>query len=333
MSSYTQLTQRQRYQIELYRNEFQLSQAEIARRLGVSPSTISRELRRNSRPRRGYQAERAHQEAQARRRRKARRRIPEALWRQVEVLLRQRWSPQQISQWLRKEGRPSVSHERIYQWILADKRRGGDLYLCLRQSRRRRRKRYGSTSAPAPISGRVPIEQRPAVVERRSRLGDWEADTLVGRGGSGALVSLTERRSRLVRLARVARRKADGVARQVITLLQPLAEQVLTLTSDNGGEFAQHRRIAQTLGADFYFARPYAAWQRGSNENANGLIRQYFPKSRRFDTLTEAELQLAVQQLNDRPRHCLEWRTPNEVFFGPDSSEVKAWRARLQRIL
>ena len=258
MSSYTQLTERQRYQIELYGNEFQLSQTEIARRVGVSRSTISRELRRNSGGRGGYQAARAQQKAWQRRKKKARRRIPGVLWQQVEALLRQRWSPQQISQWLRKEGRVRVSHERIYQWILEDKRRGGHLYQCLRHCRGRR-KRYGSAPRGSTIPNRVPIEQRPAVVAHRSRLGDWEADTIVGCKSSGVLVSLTERRSRLIRLAPLARRKARAVADRVIDLLQPLAPQVLTLTSDNGTEFADHQRIARRLRVGFYFAQPYAA--------------------------------------------------------------------------
>ncbi len=333
MSGYTQLTPRQRYQIELYRNEYQLSQAEIARRLGIHRSTVGRELRRNGSGRSGgYQAERAQQKAEQRRRQKTRRRVPPALVHQVEALLRQYWSPQQISQWLRKERRPSVSHEWIYQWILKDKRGGGDLYRCLRHCRKRR-KRYGSVPRGSTIPDRTPIEQRPAVVETRSRLGDWEADTVIGCRSSGVLVSLTERRSRLVRLAHLARRKADDVAAQVIDRLQPLAAWVLTVTSDNGTEFAGHRRIARHLQAAFYFARPYAAWQRGSNENANGLIRQYFPKSHRFDTITEEELRRVEEQLNNRPRRCLGWRTPNEVFFGPDAPVAEAWREQLERLL
>ena len=146
-------------------------------------------------------------------------------------------------------------------------------------------------------------------------------------------MSLTERRSRLVRLAPLARRKARAVADRMIDLLRPLAPQVLTLTSDNGTEFADHQRIARRLRVGFYFAQPYAAWQRGSNENANGLIRQYFPKSRRFDTITQAELEQVVAQLNNRPRHCLGWRTPNEVFFGADARVVKAWREQLSQLL
>ena len=231
-----------------------------------------------------------------------------------------------------RRGAPSVSHEWIYQWILKDKRRGGDLYRCLRHCRKRR-KRYGSVPRGSTIPDRLPIEQRPAVVETRSRLGDWEADTVIGCRSSGVLVSLTERRSRLVRLAHLARRKADDVAAQVIDRLQLLAAWVLTVTSDNGTEFAGHRRIARRLQAAFYFVRPYAAWQRGSNENANGLIRQYFPKSRRFDTITETELRRVEEQLNNRPRRCLSWSAPNEVFFGPDAPVVDIWQQQLERFL
>lgn len=162
-----------------------------------------------------------------------------------------------------------MSHERIYRHVYADKHAGGTLHLHLR-CRRERRKRYGKHSRRGQIAGRVGIEERPAVVDARRRIGDWEADTIVGRRGRGTILSLVERKSKLVRLCWVARKGAEEVAEASLAALGPLADKVLTLTSDNGGEFAHHARIAEGLGARFYFARPHASWERGVNENTNG---------------------------------------------------------------
>jgi IS30 family transposase len=310
--SYTQLTREQRYQIYALRKAGH-SQAETAAIVGVHKSSISRELRRN-RGRRGYRPGRAQELAEARRRAAHRPRISEATWALVESLLRRDWSPEQIAGRLKLERQPSVSHERIYQHVSADRRAGGTLHLHLR-CQRERRKRYGKHSRRGQIAGRVGIEARPGVVDARRRIGDWEADTIVGRRGRGALLSLVERKSKLVRLCWVERKGAEEVAQASLTVLRPLAEHVLTLTSDNGGEFAHHARIAQGLGADFYFARPHASWERGVNENTNGLVRQYFPKRTDFATITQAEVEQVVERLNERPRKTLGYRTPNEVFY------------------
>ena len=151
---------------------------------------------------------------------------------------------------------------------------------------------------------------------QRARLGDWELDTIIGKGHKQALVSLTERKARLALIAKVERKTADQVATTIVRLLTPHAKKVHTLTSDNGKEFARHKEIAEHLNADFYFAHPYASWERGTNENMNGLIRQYFPKQRDLSTVTDDEIQKAMDRLNNRPRKCLGYRTPNEVFFG-----------------
>ncbi len=332
MRSYTQLTETQRYQIEALRG-LDMSQAEVARRVGVDRGAACRELKRNADARSGrYRAELACRKAKERRQKRARRRVSPAVWRRVKKLLKQGWSPQRISAWLDKEGLGKVSHELIYRWVWADRRRGGDLYLRLRQGHRRRR-RYGRGKGRSRIPGRVPIQERPEVVETRSRLGDWEADTVIGRRGGGVLASLLERKSRLARFKRLPRRTARAVADAIIGMLAPLRDRVLTVTSDNGTEFMDHRRVARRLGARFYFADPYSSWQRGSDENANGLIRQYFPKSRRFDTISEEEARAVEDRLNDRPRLCLGWRTPNEAFFGADSEVVRAWREEMSRLL
>lgn len=313
MSSYTQLTQEQRYQIYALMKA-ELNQSEIAAIVGVHKSTVSRELGRN-RGQRGYRPKQAHQMATERHQAKAKSRIINEDWHVVERLLREDWSPEQISLWLAQEQRLAISHEWIYQHILADKRRGGDLHRHLR-CQKSRRKRYGTYDRRGQLPHRVSIDERPAIVECRTRLGDWELDTVIGKGHKQAIVSLTERKSRLALIAKVPTKEADGVKDAVLMLLSPLSEHVHTITSDNGKEFARHEAIASALDADFYFAHPYASWERGLNENTNGLIRQYFPKDCDFTTITDKDIQHAMDKLNNRPRKCLGMKTPNQVFFG-----------------
>ena len=321
MRRYTQLTLEQRYQIQtLLKTGHRYT--EMARVLGVHASTISREVRRNQGCR-GYRPQQAHRITLARRHTKARRRIPMETWHRVDRLLQEEWSPEQISGWLRTGQGSSVSHEWIYQHVLHDKWAQGTLSRHLR-CQRHRRKRYGTYSCRGQLRNRVSIEERPAVVARRARLGDWEVDTMIGKGHQQALVSLTERKSRLSLLAKVVRKSADAVATAVIALLKPLALPLHTLTSDNGKEFAHHERIAQALKVRFLFAHPYASWERGLNENTNGLIRQYFPKHRTFTTVTEEAIRIVMNKLNNRPRKVLGFKTPNQVCFGITPSVVLA---------
>jgi len=310
MKGYKQLTREQRYQIYALKKAGH-NQAAIARNLGVHPATISRELSRN-RGARGYRPKQADELASERKQQRGTPRITAAQWTQVENLLRQEWSPEQIAGRLALERHPRISHERIYQYVYAEKAAGGTLYRHLR-CQKQRRKRYGSYSRRGHIPNRVTIDARPPVVERKARLGDWEADTIIGRQRTGAILSVVERKSKLTRLAKVARTTAEQVAHALTTQLQPLA--VKTITSDNGREFAQHQQIGQQLKADFYFAHPYHAWERGVNENTNGLVRQYFPKQADFAPITDAQLDHVMQRLNNRPRKTLSYKTPNEVFF------------------
>ncbi len=309
--SYTQLTQEQRYQIHALL-KMGHHQTEIAEYLEVHKSTISRELRRNK-GLRGYRPKQAHQKAMSRRNH-ARRRIKPGIWLLIEAKIRQEWSPEQIAGWLKRQVAVEISHEWIYQYVLVDKHAGGTLYRHLR-CKKKRRKRYGSYDRRGKLPNRVSIEERPAIVDKRQRLGDWEVDTIVGKGHRQAIVSLTERKSRLVLLRKVDRRTADLVSDAVISLLQPFAKHLHTITGDNGKEFAEHERISLELNADFFFAHPFAAWERGTNENLNGLVRQYIPKRREFDTITEHDLLFITNRLNHRPRKCLDFRTPIEVFF------------------
>lgn len=267
MRRYTQLTREQRYQIYVLKKAGH-SQSDIARLLGVHKSTISRELRRNN-DQRGYRPKQANQLARQRHLDKPRRQIRSETWELIESRLRLDWSPEQISGWLRRSDWPNVSHERIYQHILTDKKYGGDLHKHLR-CQKQRKKRYGSKDRRGQLPDRTSVEARPAIVEQRSRVGDWELDTIIGKGHKQAIVSLTERKARMSLIAKVERKTADQVAAKIIQLLKPHADKIHTLTSDNGREFARHKEIARTLTTNFYFAHPYASWERGTNENMNG---------------------------------------------------------------
>jgi IS30 family transposase len=290
------------------------SPTEIAKELEVHKSTISRELSRNA-GERGYRPKQADEKASQRRANAPHReRILKETWKVVEEKLRQDWSPEQISGWLKKNQEVRISHEWIYQYILTDQKAAGDLCTHLRQHGKRR-KRYGKYDRRGKLPNRVSIEERPEVVEQRERLGDWEIDTLVGKGHQGALVSLVERKSRYTLLQPVTQRLANLVADATILLLHPFVDLVHTITGDNGKEFAEHVRIAETLKTNFYFAHPYSAWERGTNENTNGLVRQYFPKKTDFSKVTLPDIKIAVDRLNHRPRKCLDFKTPFEVFF------------------
>jgi IS30 family transposase len=313
MKGYTQLTQEQRYQIYALKKAG-LDQTETAVIIGVDKGTISRELKRNS-GLRGYRPQQAHSLMLGRRANKSASRIGDNAWSRVEQLLHEEWSPEQISGWILEETRETISPEWIYQYVLRDKAQGGDLYRHLR-CQRQRKKRYGVYSTRGKLSNRTSIDERPSVVDSRSRYGDWELDTIIGKGHKQAIVSLTERKSKLSLIAKVSRKTADLVSKAIIGLLSPIADRVHTMTSDNGKEFAQHEIMAKALDADFYFAHPYSSWERGLNENTNGLIRQYFPKDCDFTTITAKEIKRVMNKLNNRPRKLLGFKTPNQVFFG-----------------
>lgn len=309
---YRQLTQGQRYQIEMGLACKQ-SQAAIAKQLGVDPATISREIRRNggTRP---YKADAAMKKSDARRA-GARKCCKPRAWLKshLPLWLEQGFSPEQITERLKLE-RPDqvVSHEWIYRFIEADKREDGLLYLHLRHRRRRYRKRYGSHDRRGQLRNRVSISERPAEVESRERLGDWEGDTVHGVGGN--LVTLVDRKSGYLSAYPVKRRTRRQVTRAIN--LQLKGHKVHTLTLDNGKEFAGHEHIAMKNGCKVYFADPYSSCQRGSNENTNGLLRQYFPKGSDFSTLTVEAVNRVVAKINLRPRKRLGWKTPYEVYAG-----------------
>jgi transposase, IS30 family len=272
---YTHLTQNERYQIHILRKAGH-NQSEIARMLARSKSTISRELKRHC-GQRGYRPKQAQELSLARMRaRDNGRRIAAATWDFVDSKLAQQWSPEQICGYRKVNDMPSVSHESIYQRIYADKRAGGRLHVHLR-CQKKRKKRYA--------------------------------------GQQQALVTLNERQSRYTLIGKVARKTAQAVSDTIITLLTPFSSWVHTLTTDNGKEFSQHERVAESIETQFYFAHPYCSWERGANENMNGLIRQFFPKKMSFDQISDSNIEAVMDNLNSRPRKCLGFKTPNDVFM------------------
>lgn len=308
--NYTHLTQEERYQISIL-DKAGHSQKEIAYLLNRSESTVSRELSRN-RGMRGYRPQQAQRKADERRAVNART-IDETTWKFVEEKLREAWSPEQISGHLEAVMQPGISHETIYQRVYADKQAGGHLWTYLR-CQKVRKKRYGTPEHRGSIPNRRSIDERPSVVDTRSRVGDWEVDTIIGKHHKQALVSLTERKSGVALIHKVKRKTAEAVSTAIIQLLRPYKRKVHTLTSDNGKEFTDHESIAEALETDFYFAHAYSSWERGTNENTNGLIRQYFPKGSDFTAITQADIDHVMNQLNSRPRKRLGYQTPSQVF-------------------
>ena len=310
--AYKQLSEEQRHMIYALRQEG-CSQRRIAEVLRVHPATISRELRRNIRCR-GYRPAMAHQLALAR---KAIPRKPSKLTpiicSRLAHYLKKQWSPEQIAGRLRRLGSLFISHQTIYKLVALDRMRGGSLFKQLRRGGRRPRRH--PTSDGSIIRDRTSIDLRPAVVAERSRLGDWEADTIIPPDRKSVLVSLVERMSRFTLLAKIPNKRASQLTQSVIRLMTPLKSKVLTITSDNGTEFACHKIISRKLEADFFFAHAYKAWERGLNENTNGLVRQYLPKHSSFESITSQQVSAIMVALNHRPRKSLDFRTPVEVFY------------------
>jgi transposase, IS30 family len=293
----------------------QLSQAEIARRLQRHPSTISRELRRNRSPN-GYWASAAQTKADTRRSKRPWTRKMERpeVASYVRERLRLRWSPDEIAGRLRddfpRDRHRRVLRQTIYTWIHTHR---AAAYWCryLRRLGRVRRREEKCGRLPACVS----IEGRPTVVDRRTRYGDWEGNTVVGRGHRSGAVTLVDRKSGYLLMAKVSDRQAATVRKAMVQLFQPLPPRLRkTLTLDNGKEFAEHEQLAATTALDVYFAKPYCAWQRGTNENTNGLVRQFFPKGSDMAHVPAKQFEKVQHLLNNRPRRRLGYRTPLEIL-------------------
>lgn len=306
---YKQLIEGQRYQIEAYLREG-FSYREIGKRLQVSHSTISREVRRNRIRDNHYLPEVAHAKTVKQRGQAAKYSVPALTITFVEFGLSQKWSPEQIAGVGKIIGH-SVSHEWIYGYIQRDKLRGGKLFKQLRHGHRKYRK---GSRAKRYNSNRVGIECRPAIVNKKKRFGDWEADTVLGKNGTGAIVSLVERKSKLYLIRKVPAKTAADVGRAMVGMLWRYRGHVRTITADNGAEFCAHALVADKLKTDIYFANPYSSWERGLNENFNGLLRQYIRKGTDLRTVTDKQIADVERALNARPRKCLGFKQPALVF-------------------
>lgn len=307
--NYQQLTEGRRYQISALL-ERGISVSEIAKTVKCHRSTIYRELKRSGKKEQ-YLPDKAHQQSVAKRRQARKYRIPQPRIDFIELLLSIDWSPEQISNVLTHAG-AKVSHEWIYRYVARNKRQGGKLFRHLRQGHKRYR-RGKKEKAPA-IKNAISIEERPEIVDNRERIGDWEIDTVLGKHGTGAMVTILERKTRFYLTKKAPSKSAKDVTKATIDMLLPYKEFVHTITADNGREFAGHEEIAEALEAKVYFAHPYSSWERGANENANGLLRQYVKKGTDLRTVSDDDIERAQQRINYRPKKCLGFKQPAVVF-------------------
>lgn len=313
---YCQITPAERYTLATLRKQVPaLKIAEIARLLGRHRSTIAREIARNSSRRDGvYRIRHAEDEANRRRWRSGRnQRFVAADWELVVRLLREHLSPEQISGRLELEGRLAISHESIYRYIRNDKRRGGTLFRLLRQPARWR-KRHAGAEKRGRLPGKRHISERPVSVALRQEIGHWEMDTIVSPADRHCVISLVERLSGCVLIGKLRSRSVAATNRRVIQLIRAHRHLFKTITVDNGTEFHGYREIERATGTTFYFATPYHSWERGTNENTNGLIRQYIPKRSSMQYVTQARCSDIALRLNNRPRKRLGFLSPIEVF-------------------
>ena len=305
------LTLAQRYELEsMLKASF--SQIEIALKLGVHKSTISRELKRNSMSRSNiYRAELAQYKCDTRHKFKTKHiRFTDEMRNQVDNYLRQDYSPEQITGYLSSLGIDCVSHERIYQYVWREKHEGGILYRHLRRQGKKYAKRGSKYTGRGKIPNRIDISKRPEIVDAKVRFGDLELDTVVGVQHKSALVTINDRVSGMLKMKKVTVKETRQVCKVIVELLEDWKPYVKTITADNGSEFASHHKVSEQIAIDFYFARPYHAWQRGANENLNGLIRQYFPKGIDFKDVSDHQIKVIENKLNNRPRKRFNFKTP-----------------------
>jgi IS30 family transposase len=317
------LTYEQRCQIDVLLQR-KISRVEIGRQIGVHRSTITKEIQRNSLRGAEYECNKAHKKAIFKSKAATatpRKMTGKALWLIEDVLEKYQWSPDQISGWLARAS-IFISHETIYKHVWADKKNGGTLWKNLRHRGKKYNRRGQKLAGRGLIPGRVDIEERPQIVETKSRIGDWEGDTIVGKDHKGAILSHVDRHSKYTRLVLLPDGKAKSVNKACKDIMSGLAERIKTITYDNGKEFSGHKIIAKILDCAIYFAKPYHSWQRGLNEHTNGLVRQYFPKGTDFTKLAQDEIKRVEDLLNHRPRKCLSYKTPYEVFIKDTHTDV-----------
>lgn len=313
--SYRHLTLQERYLINAYKGI--KSQADIAKAIGVHPSTVSRELKRG----RGriasndYWPVASHNKAvkrQIEKSEKSNLKLIEETIKLIKKYLKKEYSPEQIAATIKMKHGKEISYVTIYKYIYINRLDEGDLYKQLRHKGKKRIK-Y-ATKRKSRIKDRVSIHKRPDIVDEKTRLGDFEIDTIIGKGQQGAIVTIVDRKSMYLKISIPCSKNSNIVANEIKRLLYPFKKIVHTITTDNGLEFAQHKTISKALNCDYYFCDPYSSWQRGLNENINGLIRQYIPKGSSFENISKKQIKEIENKLNHRPRKSLEWKTPYEVF-------------------
>jgi IS30 family transposase len=317
---YEQLTIEKRYQIYAY-SKANWSQKDMAEELKVHRTTIYREKKRNK-GLRGYRPQQATLMARERKK-KARKRIKVTPYLKFMVAqkIREDWSPEQISGYFKKQQLLDISHQAIYTFVAEDRLGGGALYKHLRRANKKRKKQYGSTDARGQIKNRTMIDERPSIVDAKLRIGDWEADTVIGKNQKGVFVTMVERKSKFIVACPVSNKSETVVTNAMINSLHRYKNKVHTITVDNGKEFAGHEKIAKKLKAKMYFAHPYSSWERGLNENSNGLLRQYFPKKTDLRGIELSDINPVLEKINNRPRKTLDYATPKDVFFGQINSD------------
>lgn len=310
------LTEEQRYKIQVLLEQKSTIKT-IAEYLGKNKSVISREIKRNRDQRsKRYDAELAQRKYKKRLHEKPKHiRLTSSMKRMIDNLLLQDYSPEQIKGRMNILGKDMVSHERIYQYIWQNKKQGGELYKHLRRNGRKYRKRGWAKDSRGIIKNRVSIENRPVEVDEKKRFGDIEIDTIVGRNHKGALFTANDRCTMITWIAKLSEKDSISLYKAAVKKLMPFKTLLHTITSDNGKEFANHQAIAEDLNVDFYFAHPYHSWERGANENMNGLIRQYIPKGSSLEDIDDEYIEMIQEKLNNRPRKKLGFLTPYEYFF------------------
>jgi IS30 family transposase len=308
-----------RYQILALLKEG-MNYTQIANNIGVSKSTISREINRNSIDGK-YNPDEAEVLVFKRHKYKPKYiKLTKSVEKAIRKYLKKKWTPEQIAYSLKL----NISHETIYKYIYTNKANGGRLYKHLPRKMKKYNKRDSSYNSRGYIPNRIPISKRPKIVDKKLRVGDWEVDTIIGKYHQGAIVTIVDKKSKFTLIKKLPTKEANGVSKAIIDLLQPVKSIIHTITSDNGKEFAGHQEVSNALDIDFYFCDPYSSWQRGLNENTNGLIRRYIPKKTDFTNISDREIMMIQNDLNNRPRKTLGYKTPAEVFYKEISRKMVA---------
>lgn len=311
---YHQITREERYTISVLRKQG-LNAAAIAENVGRNRSTIYREINRNRCNDGHYRPSKADTRTNTRRSVSRRNeQFTDEDYLLVDEQLRKDWSPEQICGYFKVNGLLSISHETIYRHIWEDKAAGGDLYTHLRGACKKRRKRYGAYDSRGRLAGKRHIDERPEAANDRTEFGHWEIDLMHGKGSKDCVVTLVERKTRYTLIGKLESKTKEQTNARTLKLITPIVPTFKTITADNGTEFHGFAAIEKKAGLEFYFATPYHSWERGTNENTNGLIRQYLPKKESMSSITQARCNSIARKLNSRPRKILGYQTPEEAF-------------------